>query len=116
MTNRVLSDEERELLLRIIKESDVGAEQARSQVAVAHYAGPSHTGTDQCFDIHVDGEVELVPGPDGPRFGLVVYTDDEPTGMVDLWVAAGRLSSFEYSWFTEDEPKRLPFLHELRDQ
>lgn len=48
-------------LLDCVLESDVpGSALARSQVDFALYAGKSHEGEDQCFDIAVEGDVALI--------------------------------------------------------
>lgn len=90
-----------------------GAAAARSQLAVAKYAGRSHPGDDNCFDIKVLGEVPLIEGPGGPVYGMIAYDGEEPVGMLDLWVENGRLSSLEHSWFTES-PGPLPAPEQLR--
>lgn len=54
------------------------------------------------------------PG-DGPVTGMLVHDEGEPTGMIDLWLSRGHLSSVEYSWFTDEAPARWPSADQLRD-
>lgn len=108
--SRALSSLEYALLARFFEDPRPGVEAARVQLESARHAGPSHDGEDQCFDIEVVGDVPLIDLPDGPHFGAIVFEDGEPTGDIGVWVSDGRLSSFEYSWFSADPPARLPSL------
>lgn len=111
---RPLSAIERGLLERLCADDWFGVEQARAQAAVARYAGPSHEGTDNCFDLWVPADVVAIPvSVHGPVYGLVVFEGLQPVGFVDLWVTDGRLATVEHSWFTDD-PGPLPTADQLR--
>jgi hypothetical protein len=45
---------------------------------------------------------------------LVVDADEQPEGLITVWVKGGYLSGLEYSWFTDRMPTEYPSPDRLR--
>jgi hypothetical protein len=49
-----------------------------------------------------------------PGGAVVESASGEPTGFLDLWVEDGYLTMIEHSWVTDEMPRELPSVEQLR--
>jgi hypothetical protein len=111
-----LTPHEFALLERVCAGSWRGAEEARAQLVHARWGGKDHDG-DACFLIDVPARADMprIPSHEGgPIATLDVVDEDEPLGILELWVDDGRLHSLDYSTFGDTAGEALPEVHQTR--
>lgn len=114
MTDRALTDRERAILELLTAGDYPGSDAARAQIRHATHTGQWSPG-DPSFNIRIDESSPRMEIPDG-----ILPSSDRPVigvngsagGGVMLWVADGRIDTFECYWFL-DEDRRLPSLDQV---
>jgi hypothetical protein len=107
--SRAMSDQERALLLYLLRHERPGYLALREQVAVAIHEGYWFEQS-LSFDISLPPTGPTAPVPDGPHAdGDWAWTDDDqPVGHFLIWVEGGRLAALEYGWVTDEMPSDYP--------
>lgn len=107
---RQLTEQERHVIARLLSVEFDGVAQLRAQLEraiVLRAWGPKGSPS---FDIKVPTDLEASPvvGNMAPIQAQVFDDNGLYAGELLLWVADGKLSALEYSWVTDEPPRRLP--------
>ena len=107
MNPRPLTDQEKAILLLMLKSADETALLAQLPYVIVtrHWVGDLPS-----VDLSVNSEAPKADVPDGPMRvqGDVMDEEGEPIGLILLWVTNGALSAMEFAWYTDDPPHEWP--------
>ncbi|TRW86183.1 hypothetical protein FK535_06825 [Mycolicibacterium sp. 018/SC-01/001] len=111
MTESALTDEERALILAIVRKTahyDADALQAElARALISH-------GTTWVCDVQVQASTPVFDCPDGPFPARAFVSDGiDYQGEIIIWITRGHLSGLEYAWVTDQPPTRWPRPEEL---
>jgi hypothetical protein len=107
---RQLTEQERSVIAHLLSVEFDGVTQLRVQLeraSVLHTWWPKGSPS---FDIKVPADLEASPivGNMAPIQARVFDDGGRYAGELLLWVTEGKLSALEYSWVTDEPPRRLP--------